>query len=218
MWPRRQRGFTLIELLVVIGVLLVLAGILLPVLASARAKARETDCRTKLHQITLALRMYADDNNSGLPLPPGWDLQLARYIQTRPPYSCPDVKYWDWNPRIPWKPGDWTRGYSYNGFLAGVPPTLAQSNQPSRPLQMDKVHFPVATVVFHEADSRVIVSTGPDYPAPYGLQAEAGGVRHRGGSNYAFLDGHVKWYRPEQVLGGVHAPPPDGSKPTFRPN
>jgi prepilin-type processing-associated H-X9-DG protein len=25
-----------------------------------------------------------------------------------------------------------------------------------------------------------------------------GGLRHQGGSNYAFVDGHVKWYRPEQ--------------------
>jgi prepilin-type N-terminal cleavage/methylation domain-containing protein/prepilin-type processing-associated H-X9-DG protein len=59
--PRWQRAFTLIELLVVIGIIAILAGILFPVFAQARAKARQTVCASNMHQIGLAISMYRDD-------------------------------------------------------------------------------------------------------------------------------------------------------------
>lgn len=65
----KQRGFTLIELLVVIAVIAILMGILIPVLARVREQARQQLCATRIHQHLLALNMYADDNNTKLPLP-----------------------------------------------------------------------------------------------------------------------------------------------------
>ncbi len=56
-----RKGFTLIELLTVIAVIAVLAAILFPVFAEARAKARQTDCLSNTRQIGLAIAMYVQD-------------------------------------------------------------------------------------------------------------------------------------------------------------
>jgi len=59
---RRPRlGFTLIELLVVIAIIAILAAILFPVFAKARAKAREIACISNLRQLGMSITMYAED-------------------------------------------------------------------------------------------------------------------------------------------------------------
>lgn len=59
-------GFTLIELLVVIAIIAILAALLLPVLAQAKDKAMRTTCVGNMKQMSLTMRMYADDNNDRL--------------------------------------------------------------------------------------------------------------------------------------------------------
>src|SRR5947209_19930722 len=58
---RQKRGFTLIELLLVIAIIAILAAILFPVFAQARAKARQTVCLSNMKQLGLALGMYIQD-------------------------------------------------------------------------------------------------------------------------------------------------------------
>lgn len=64
---RELRGFTLIELLVVIAIIAILAGLLLPSLATAKSRAIEMTCVNNLHEIGIAIRMFQDDHETRYP-------------------------------------------------------------------------------------------------------------------------------------------------------
>ena len=75
----RANGFTLIELLVVIAIIAILAALLLPALSQAKQKAQGIQCMGNQKQLTLAWKIYVDDNGGKFPCneegqtpPAGW--------------------------------------------------------------------------------------------------------------------------------------------------
>ena len=115
--------FTLIELLVVIAIIAILAGLLMPAFSKARERAKETDCRTKLHNCGLAMALYLDDYKGVMPVAatkPSLNLNddpriadvLQPYLNSRKILLCPA----DINEKFFQAEGS---SYEYNAMLSG---------------------------------------------------------------------------------------------------
>ncbi|MFQ6099031.1 MAG: prepilin-type N-terminal cleavage/methylation domain-containing protein, partial [Armatimonadota bacterium] len=188
-----RRGVTLVELIVVTAVIAVLAGMLMPVFAQARAKARAVSCQSNERQLACAILMYCSDYDDVLPkafftrpprYPDGhwaasyWWSVIRPYVRNLAVHSCPDA------------PGRWS-GYGYNARLSWHAETDIQ--KPSQTVllcdnTLTLIHPHIVAHVSSPAERST--NPGSSFPDP----------RHLGMCNFAFVDGHVKSLKPESTL------------------
>jgi prepilin-type N-terminal cleavage/methylation domain-containing protein len=244
--PKYRRGFTLIELLVVIAIIAILAAILFPVFAQARAKARQTSCLSNNKQIALATLMYVQDYDETLPyaarkvsdtdpLVMWYDL-VEPYIKSGTAgafnpvagpagrkfaqfWICPDFR----NSAIPSRPNDPppfaypaaqldpNMSYAANGNFMPMYRAPSPNPFPGMITCLSCFEAPAQIVmVTHALGVRPAVAgddwdsgctgaeTGfPPVPNPAITNASAycaARYKHSGGSLYALMDGHAKWF------------------------
>jgi prepilin-type N-terminal cleavage/methylation domain-containing protein len=212
----KRSAFTLIELLVVIAIIAILAAILFPVFAQAKAAAKKTTCISQIKQLNLGLIMYAADND---------DFYMKRINGT----NTAGVEHW-------W---DYVRPYTRNDEIQRCPEYTPAANRPAALAKYGyglNTHVvtvagaaPVSTTEFVDASRTALIAdsnlgdfyarpsrrsrvafanttqtTSPDRVACADQRTRhgsgSGAKLGEGGSVIGFGDGHVKFQTPSHII------------------
>ncbi len=196
-----KRGFTLIELLVVIAIIAILAAILFPVFAKAREKARQSSCLSNIKQIATAMLMYVQDYDEEFPdkywgstsryeWPNGaisrgmWIPSIYPYVKNIQVFQCPSNPY-------RWKGQYIGNGFSYpiNNYIDGY--------------LLSDIRYPAECVMnicgwyYWSSGANNYESSGGNPPGGPSVKKW-----HNDGTNVAFVDGHGKWMKYQNIWRG----------------
>ena len=184
----RRKAFTLWEFLIVVIVLAIGAAILVPpsVFRGPSQNARRSYCQSNLKQLGLAFIQYAQDADEKAPpfanATGGWRHLMFPYVKSEAVFQCRATN------------GDVTGAtdYFYNARLAGAQGKLILNrNDKSR-------NFTILSG--DGADDADADSHLSQLPVAWRKDENSPAWRHLDGANYGFIDGHVKWFKPERFF------------------
>ena len=206
MISRLRKGFTLIELLVVIAIISILAALLFPVFAQARAKARQAACLSNCRQIGMAFMQYTTDYDQCLPLSTdsgrdlSWTNTMQPYIKNRQIYRCPDDLSANWNAPLVGQTVTRLSSYFLNDWLAGTLQytNLAAVQRPASVVYVSEGAVNKTGDHFHPflwaADPEKPGGPGVgQFDTPSNQTKELALTQHFDGLNNVYADGHAKW-------------------------
>lgn len=217
---KQRYAFTLIELLVVIAIIAILAAILFPVFAQAKAAAKKSADLSNFNQIGKAIMLYANDNDDHTMHVDhmseyGWYVPLYPYVKSTdvfrtPAYTRKKITNDDGDLILP------DTDYSINGLFSHGE-SMTVSSTPAEQIIIALRNIDIADPDNHpwpaSAFSNSSTSDWDNLDLYTGIDHVGGDnedwFRDRidmtpwnAGGNYTFLDGHAKYFKWEQTLKG----------------
>ena len=210
-----KRGFTLIELLVVIAIIAILAAILFPVFAQARAKARGISCLSNVRQLGTAMMQYVQDYDEITPSGRGggweWWTELMPYVKSLDILYCPDrtdgpvtvrsgaclgtttfalKKYVGYG--YNWGPIGWRGGGLLGAQIPNTDPARC-SGSLLPGVSLASIDAPAEMFAYGDTWDTPRMTIGIAFSGDTWAGTSNSALRHSGGFlNYGFMDGHAK--------------------------
>ena len=224
-----SRAFTLIELLVVIAIIAILAAILFPVFAQAKAAAKKTSGLSNHKQLVLGQTMYlgdydgvwnelwpggCSDRAGQIGEPSSWMMVINPYVKNVDIFKCPTSSAAPFGityaTRTKGSIGRNQKLGTYSNFRVE---SIARPNRPcydlvpAAPVTDNEIAYPAVTVYSSDSFDKVVGTTQPNgfwVDAGWGLGRRNGiADRHNGTTNLSFVDGHAKSYKARSILSQI---------------